>query len=75
MNDDGTFRSAGEIRDRVRASLGGVSPDRVICYCGSGVTACQNLLAFEHAGLSGARLFAGSWSEWSRDPSRPIEKG
>jgi thiosulfate/3-mercaptopyruvate sulfurtransferase len=75
VNDDGTFRSADEIRDRVRASLSGVSPDRVICYCGSGVTACQNLLAFEHAGLSGARLFAGSWSEWSSDPSRPIERG
>ena len=75
VRDDGTFRSAEEIRDRVRASIGDVSAERVICYCGSGVTACQNLLAFEHAGLSGARLFPGSWSEWSSDPSRPIEKG
>ena len=75
VTDNGTFRSADEIRDRVRATIGGVSPDRVVCYCGSGVTACQNLLAFEHAGLSGARLFPGSWSEWSSDPSRPIERG
>jgi thiosulfate/3-mercaptopyruvate sulfurtransferase len=75
VGDDGVFRSADEIRDGIRASIGDVSPERVICYCGSGVTACQNLLAFEHAGLSGARLFPGSWSEWSSDPSRPIERG
>lgn len=75
VSDDGRFRSADEIRDRVRASIGDVALERVICYCGSGVTACQNLLAFEHAGLSGARLFPGSWSEWSSDPSRPIERG
>jgi thiosulfate/3-mercaptopyruvate sulfurtransferase len=75
VRDDGTFRSPEEIRDRVRASLGDGSVDRVICYCGSGVTACQNLLAFEHAGLSGARLYPGSWSEWSSDPARPIERG
>jgi thiosulfate/3-mercaptopyruvate sulfurtransferase len=46
---------------------------RVISYCGSGVTACHNLLALEHAGLGPARLYPGSWSEWSRDPERPIE--
>ncbi len=44
-------------------------------YCGSGVTACHNLLALEHAGLPGARLFAGSWSEWCADPSRPVATG
>jgi thiosulfate/3-mercaptopyruvate sulfurtransferase len=55
--------------------VGDVPGDRIVCYCGSGVTACHNLLAFEHAGLKGAKLFAGSWSEWSSDPSRPIEKG
>jgi thiosulfate/3-mercaptopyruvate sulfurtransferase len=74
LNDDGTFLSPAEIRDRVRASVGATAPDRWICYCGSGVTACQNLLAFEHAGLHGSRLYAGSWSEWSADSERPIEK-
>ena len=44
-------------------------------YCGSGVTACHNLLAMEHAGLAGSPLYTGSWSEWSSDPSRPIETG
>jgi thiosulfate/3-mercaptopyruvate sulfurtransferase len=75
LTDEGTFRSPEEIRDRVRASIGEVSPDRVIAYCGSGVTACHNLLAFEHAGLGGSRLYVGSWSEWSSDPERPVEKG
>jgi thiosulfate/3-mercaptopyruvate sulfurtransferase len=75
LTDEGTFRSPQEIRDRVRASIGEVSPDRVVCYCGSGVTACHNLLAFEHAGLGGSRLYVGSWSEWSSDPERPVEKG
>jgi thiosulfate/3-mercaptopyruvate sulfurtransferase len=47
----------------------------LICMCGSGVTACQGLLALEIAGLAGARLYAGSWSEWIRDPSRPVARG
>lgn len=75
LRDDNTFRSPQEIRDRVQASIGDVPARRAICYCGSGVTACHNLLAFEHAGLSGGRLYVGSWSEWSSDPARPIEKG
>jgi thiosulfate/3-mercaptopyruvate sulfurtransferase len=44
-------------------------------YCGSGVTACHNLLAMAHAGLDGSALYSGSWSEWSSDPARPIEAG
>jgi thiosulfate/3-mercaptopyruvate sulfurtransferase len=44
-------------------------------YCGSGVSACHNLLAMEHAGLRGTPLYVGSWSEWSSDPSRPVETG
>jgi thiosulfate/3-mercaptopyruvate sulfurtransferase len=47
----------------------------VLLSCGSGVTACQNLLAMEHAGLPGARVCAGSWSGWISDPSRPIATG
>jgi thiosulfate/3-mercaptopyruvate sulfurtransferase len=70
-----TFRSAAEIRDEWQALLGGARPDQVVMYCGSGVTACHNLLALEHAGLGGARLYPGSWSEWSHDPSRPIATG
>jgi thiosulfate/3-mercaptopyruvate sulfurtransferase len=63
------------LRETLRSSLGDIPPDRTICYCGSGVTACHNLLALEHAGLRGAKLYPGSWSEWSSDPSRPIERG
>ena len=74
LTDENTFRPPAEVRDRIRESIGEVAPDRVINYCGSGVTACHNLLAFEHAGLRGAKLFVGSWSEWSSDPGRPIEK-
>jgi thiosulfate/3-mercaptopyruvate sulfurtransferase len=74
LDDLGNFRSPEALRDRLTAAIGGASPDEIVCYCGSGVTACHNLLALEHAGLSGARLYAGSWSEWSSDPSRPVEQ-
>jgi thiosulfate/3-mercaptopyruvate sulfurtransferase len=63
------------LRPQLLASLGGTPPQKTTMYCGSGVTACQNLLAMEHAGLPGASLFVGSWSEWSADPSRAIEQG
>jgi thiosulfate/3-mercaptopyruvate sulfurtransferase len=75
LDESGRFRTPEELRARMKASIGDTPPDRVVCYCGSGVTACHNLLALEHAGMKGARLFAGSWSEWSSDPSRPVEKG
>jgi thiosulfate/3-mercaptopyruvate sulfurtransferase len=75
LTETGDFRSADELRETLRASLGDLPPDRIVCYCGSGVTACHNLLALEHAGLRGAKLYPGSWSEWSSDPSRPIERG
>ena len=51
------------------------SPDKVVHTCGSGVTACHNLLAMEIAGLSGSRLYPGSWSEWIRDPKHPVATG
>ena len=57
------------------ALLGGRNPADVVNYCGSGVAACHNLLAMEIAGLKGARLYAGSWSEWIADPRRPQERG
>ena len=74
LDDDGVFRSPEELRARLSAALDGTQPENVVCYCGSGVTACHNLLALEHAGLRGAKLYAGSWSEWSSDPARPVEK-
>jgi thiosulfate/3-mercaptopyruvate sulfurtransferase len=75
LNERGTFRAPDELRAKLRESIGDVPPDHIICYCGSGVTACHNLLALEHAGLKGAKLYPGSWSEWSADPSRPVERG
>jgi thiosulfate/3-mercaptopyruvate sulfurtransferase len=75
LHQDGTFRSAADLHQRWTALLGGVAPERCVCYCGSGVTACHNLLALEHAGLGGASLYVGSWSGWSSDPGRPVETG
>jgi thiosulfate/3-mercaptopyruvate sulfurtransferase len=75
VNERGTFRTPEELRDRMRQSVGDARADRIVCYCGSGVTACQNLLAMEHAGILGAKLYPGSWSEWSADPARPVERG
>ena len=72
---DATFLPAGQLAAHLRGSLGGVAPDRAVCYCGSGVTACQLLLAFEHAGLPGAKLYPGSWSEWVSDPGRGVATG
>jgi thiosulfate/3-mercaptopyruvate sulfurtransferase len=75
LRDDGRFLPAAELERRWRERLGGVAPVDMIAMCGSGVTACHNLLALEIAGLSGAKLYAGSWSEWIRDPKRPIARG
>ena len=72
---NGRFRSPGELRAGFLESLGTVSGNQVVCYCGSGVTACHNLLALEHAGITGARLYPGSWSEWVADPTRLVERG
>jgi thiosulfate/3-mercaptopyruvate sulfurtransferase len=63
------------LRANFERLLGATAPGDAVMYCGSGVTACQNLLAMEHAGLSGTTLYVGSWSEWSSDPSRPVETG
>ncbi len=71
---EGRFRSAQELRRRFDVALGHVAPQDSVVYCGSGVTACHNLLAAEHAGLSGMRLYAGSFSDWVTDPSRAVER-
>ncbi len=75
LNADGIFRSPEELRARFMPILGHAPPSQAIVYCGSGVTAAHNLLALEHAGLHGARLYPGSWSEWITDPSRPVKTG
>lgn len=70
----GRFSSPEELHSLYAGLMENVPPGQVIQMCGSGVTACHNILAMEHAGLHGARLYAGSWSEWIRDPSRPIAR-
>lgn len=71
---DGRFRTADELRTDFTALLGSASLDTVVHQCGSGVTACHNLLAMEVAGLSGTVLYPGSWSEWCADPARPVSR-
>jgi thiosulfate/3-mercaptopyruvate sulfurtransferase len=75
VNPDGTFKPAAVLREEFAALLGDTPLDRVVHQCGSGVTACHNLLAMEVAGLAGTRLYPGSWSEWCADPSRPVATG
>ena len=71
----GRFRPAAELRAELGELLGGRAPERLVAMCGSGVTACHLLLAMEVAGLAGGRLYAGSFSEWIRDPARPVKTG
>ena len=72
---DGVFKPADELRHEFTAILAGRSPEQLIHQCGSGVSALANMIAMEHAGLSGSVLYAGSWSEWCSDDSRPVAKG
>ena len=67
------FKTSEQLFNNFVNLLGANKPSQVIHQCGSGVTACHNLLAMEVAGLKGSRLYAGSWSEWCADPERPIE--
>ena len=73
LSADGRFKSVDELRQEFLAL--GLLPGQVIHQCGSGVTACHNLLAMALAGLGDARLYPGSWSEWSADPTRPVARG
>jgi thiosulfate/3-mercaptopyruvate sulfurtransferase len=75
LNPDLTFRPAEELRREFEQLLDGRRAGDVGHYCGSGVTACANLFAMEHAGLPGSKLYPGSWSEWIADAARPIAKG
>jgi len=72
LNPVGTFKSVDEIRSDLKTLIGSHQPENLVHMCGSGVTACNNLFAAELAGLTGSRLYVGSWSEWIQDPSRPV---
>jgi thiosulfate/3-mercaptopyruvate sulfurtransferase len=71
LTAQGLFKSPQQLRDEFRLLLDTVTPEKIVSQCGSGVTACHNLLAMEIAGLRGGRLYPGSWSEWIADPARP----
>lgn len=75
LGADGLFKPADQLKAEFLALLGGRDPGTVVHHCGSGVSAVPNLLAMEVAGLGRTALFAGSWSEWCRDPSRPVAQG
>ena len=72
LDSNGLFLSAEDLRNQFKQLIGDKNPQQVVHMCGSGVTACHNLLAMEVAGLAGSKLYPGSWSEWIRDKNRPI---
>jgi thiosulfate/3-mercaptopyruvate sulfurtransferase len=78
LDAGGRFKPAAQLRAEFAPLLGAAGSAgaaQVVHQCGSGVTACHNLLAMEHAGLSGSLLYPGSWSEWSSNPARPVARG
>jgi thiosulfate/3-mercaptopyruvate sulfurtransferase len=72
LDPEGRFKPAVQLRRELLQVIGSAPPERVVHQCGSGVSACHNLLAMEIAGLAGSRLYPGSWSEWIADRSRPV---
>ncbi len=72
LKPDGTWKDPGSLRREFEIILDQRSPGQLAAYCGSGVTACQNILSMAYAGFEGMKLYPGSWSEWIRDPARPI---
>lgn len=75
LDADGRFKPAAQLRREFAPLLGSQDAALVVHQCGSGVTACHNLIAMEHAGMTGSKLYPGSWSEWSSDPTRPVARG
>jgi thiosulfate/3-mercaptopyruvate sulfurtransferase len=75
LDASGRFKPAEVLRAEFQALLAGRPPEQIVHQCGSGVSACHNILAMEIAGLSGSRLYPGSWSEWCADASRPVARG
>jgi thiosulfate/3-mercaptopyruvate sulfurtransferase len=75
LEASGRFRPRERLAEEFTALLAGTKPADAVMMCGSGVTACHNLLAMEYAGIGSGRVYAGSWSEWVSDPSRPVARG
>lgn len=75
FDSSGRLLPPDQLRQQMQQVLGGAPPEQAVYYCGSGVTAAFNVLAMEAAGLTGAKLYPGSWSEWCSDPARPIATG
>ena len=73
--ENGRYKTAAAMKAQLEALLGNMAADETTFYCGSGVSACVNLLALHHAGLGNGRLYVGSWSEWSSDLARPMATG
>jgi thiosulfate/3-mercaptopyruvate sulfurtransferase len=75
LTPQGTFQPAPKLRAECQALLDKSPPESVVHQCGSGVTACHNVLAMSVAGMPGSRLYPGSWSEWIADPEHPVARG
>jgi thiosulfate/3-mercaptopyruvate sulfurtransferase len=73
--EDGTLKPPSSLRERFMLQIGALPGDRTVFYCGSGVTAAQNVLAYRHSGSPMPRLYVGSWSDWITDPTRPVARG
>ena len=73
LKSDGTFKETNTLLSEFKSILGELPSEKIVHQCGSGITACHNMFAMELAGLAGSSIYAGSWSEWSSDPSRPVE--
>ena len=73
LDENGNWKSISELYQKFENLLDGSPAEEAVSYCGSGITACHNILAMYHAGLGDSRLYPGSWSEWITDPNRPVE--
>ncbi|MBL1143236.1 MAG: sulfurtransferase [Proteobacteria bacterium] len=75
LSESGSFKEKSVLKQEFEQVFGNIPAEEAVFYCGSGVTACHNLLAAAYAGLALPKLYAGSWSEWSSDPAKPVATG